>query len=108
MENVKSVVGTCCLMGGTVASAATLVTDSNGLLIGARGVSLGTDTYDVNLVDDSCAAAFGGCDQNSDFTFQSQADASAFASAFLTQVIEAYPIYDTDVTKALGCVDSNS
>lgn len=57
-----------------------------GQLLGASGVDVGGTLYDVEFLDGSCVALFGGCDDISDFAFQTQADAALAAQSLLDDV----------------------
>ncbi|WP_445370146.1 PEP-CTERM sorting domain-containing protein [Methylomonas sp. HW2-6] len=50
-------------------SAASLVTDANGILTGARDILVGVNKYDVVIGNGTCAGLFSGCDEQSDFPF---------------------------------------
>jgi hypothetical protein len=78
---------------------------SGGQLIGARNVDVGGALYDVEFIDGSCAALFGGCDAVSDFTFTTLADATAAARALLDQVLLDTVLgdFDSDYTLTQGC-----
>ncbi|PPD28322.1 MAG: hypothetical protein CTY19_18670 [Methylomonas sp.] len=69
-------------------SAASLVTDSNGILTGARDILVGVNKYDVFIGDGTCVGLFSGCDEQSDFPFQS-ADSARAASQILYSLIIA-------------------
>lgn len=74
-------------LGFTPVYAATLNVDVGGQLHGATGVVVGTlGTFDVEFVDGTCADLFNGCDQLSDFAFQTSADAAEGAQALLDMV----------------------
>ena len=92
------------------------VTDSNGQLIGARQVVVGSMLLDVDFVDGSCASIFDGCDDSSDFFFsqdvvgnaitQVEIDAvNAASQALLDQVFvdSALGMFDSDPTLTFGC-----
>jgi len=66
--------------------AATLQIDGAGQLLGADDVDVGGVLYDVDFVDGTCAALFGGCDEVGDFTFTTETAATAASNALLTQV----------------------
>lgn len=83
-----------------------LVTDSNGLLTGARNVDVAGTLYDVTFVEGTCNALFNGCDP-SRFAFSNQADAAVASQALLNQVfidIENGGQYDSRPTMSLGCI----
>ena len=76
------------LCGGNGAAAATL-TWSGGQLLGASGIDVGGTFYDVQFVDGTCIALFSGCDETSDFTFQTLAETREAGAALSGQVYEA-------------------
>jgi hypothetical protein len=88
------------------AGAASQITNGSGQLTGATGVTVGAGTYDVEFVEGSCSAVFGGCDGLSDFTFQNQTDAQAAAQALLDQVLTG--TFDNDYTMTFGCSTNGS
>jgi len=91
------------LMLARPASAATILVNASGQLIGATGVDVQGTLYDVAFVDGTCAALFSGCDASSDFTFTSEFDASAASQALLDQVFLG--IYDTTPNLTSGCIN---
>jgi len=48
---------------------------SGGILQGATGFNVNGTLYNVTFVDGTCAQTFTGCDQNSEFQFQTKNDA---------------------------------
>lgn len=68
------------------ANAATLNVDGSGRLLGAGGVDVSGTLYDVSFQTGTCAAVFDGCDEDSDFTFQTFAGSGYAAVALLDQV----------------------
>jgi len=99
----------CCVggLGASAAHAATLNVVA-GQLVGASGVDVGGDMYDVSFDDGSCISLFSGCDAISDFAFGSQAAAIAAAQALLDQVFidGAQGAFDTMPNLTRGCTDS--
>ena len=101
-------------LGGLAAqaSAAVLVIDDSGAtpeLLGATGVDVNGTLYDVEFVDGTCIAVFGGCDAVADFTFADQATAEASAQALLDQVfldLAAPNLFDTEPEFTFGCSSS--
>ena len=77
-----------------------------GQLIGASGVDVGGSLYDVQFLDGTCIALYNGCDEVSDFTFQTFQD-SVFASQALEAQVFQTGIFDTDPYLTNGC-SSNS
>jgi len=69
------------------ASAANLIVDSSGTLTGATDVNVGGSLFNVDFLDGTCASVFSGCDQNSDFAFNSGAEGAAAGLALLDQVL---------------------
>jgi hypothetical protein len=64
-------------------------------LQGANGVTVGGQTYNVSFLDGTCISVFDGCDQVSDFAFNTVAEAEAASKALLVQVFNAGDVYDT-------------
>ncbi len=73
------------LMAGSAQAAPVLIV-SGGILQGATGVVVGGGTYDVSFVDGTCAALFTGCDEVTDFPFQTTGAATDAAQALLDSV----------------------
>jgi hypothetical protein len=70
-----------------MSASAAAVTTAGGYLTGASRVDIGGSFYDVTFLGSgSCAAAYDGCDEVSDFFFQSLAEANAASQALLDQV----------------------
>jgi hypothetical protein len=85
-----------------------LLVNGNGILTGARNVSVDRTFYDVTFVDGTCNDVFAGCDAVSDFTFATFADATAAANALLMQVFVDLPSvgnFDTHPELTFGCTD---
>lgn len=76
-----------------------------GILQGATGVNVNGTLYNVTFVDGSCAQTFTGCDQNSDFQFQTKNDAMAAGQALLIQSFLDGPFgnFDTRPDLTAGC-----
>ena len=87
-------------------SAASLVTDANGILTGARDIEYLGNKYDVFIGDGSCVGLFDGCDAQSDFPFQAS-DAVGASSA-----LQALLVSDGRFMNApydiLGCTEISS
>lgn len=98
---IAGVAAVAILFAASPALAASQVVNGSGKLTGATGVTVGAGTYDVEFVEGSCSAVFGGCDSLSDFTFQNQTDARAAAQALLDQVLTG--AFDNDYTMTFGC-----
>ena len=78
-----------------------------GILHGASGVDVGGTLYDVEFVDGTCLGLFTGCDDVSDFTFQSHATAILASQALLDQVFldGALGNFDSLPQLSFGCSD---
>ena len=89
------------------ASAAELQINGDGLLTGAKGVTIGQKTYNVTFREGSCITVFNGCDTASDFFFN-DFNSSFFASdALLSQVFidtgDPTQKFDSDHSLTFGC-----
>ena len=61
--------------------------DGTGQLLGASQVDVNGTLYDVEFKDGSCVSLFNGCDDISDFMFQTEIGARAASQALLDQVL---------------------
>ncbi len=68
------------------AQAATVQYDETGKIIGALGVDVSGVSYHVIFVEGSCVSLASGCNESSDFVFQSSAEANAASWALINQV----------------------
>ena len=61
--------------------------------------------YDVQFLDGTCIGLYNGCDEISDFTFQTQSSAALASQALLDQVFLDGPLgnFDSDPTLTFGC-----
>jgi hypothetical protein len=86
------------------AQAVTLDIDG-GQLNGASGVLVDGSLYDVQFLDGTCIALYDGCDDTSDFTFQTQASAILASQALLDQVFldGVEGLFDTHPSLTRGC-----
>jgi hypothetical protein len=73
-----------------------------GQLHGASNVLVGGSLYDVQFLDGTCIGLYSGCDDVSDFTFQTEASAVLASQALLDQV---FPGLYPDETYGIGPVD---
>jgi hypothetical protein len=91
------------------ANAATLNV-VGGQLLGASGVLVDGNRYDVEFVDGACIAVFSGCDSNSDFAFTTEAAGLAAATALADRVfidgLEGN--FDTLPGLTFGCGDATT
>ncbi len=69
----------------TSANAAMPILDSSNILIGANGVKVGKNTFNVEFKAGTCAQVYGTCTKTS-FDFYTQQDALEASQALLDQV----------------------
>ena len=76
-----------------------------GVLNGAFNVNVGGTLYDVAFVEGTCVAVYDGCDDPSDFPFQTEADATLAANALLDQVLldSGAGDFDSLPAQVFGC-----
>ncbi len=81
-----------------------------GQLMGASGVDVGGNLYEVEFVDGTCIAIFTGCDDPGDFTFTTEANALQAAQALFDQVLIPDPDsvldFDGSPQYTFGCTDT--
>ena len=65
-------------------------------LIGADDVLVNGSLYDVIFRDGTCVLLFSGCDEASDFTFQTGPEANAASQALVDQVFGGDDIFDRE------------
>jgi hypothetical protein len=104
MKSIAAWIVVLGLLAGS-ADAAPILIVNGGILQGATGVVVGSETYDVSFVDGSCAALFTGCDQLTDFTFQTSVAAVSAAQALLDTVFIDGPagLFDSFPDLTRGC-----
>lgn len=64
---------------------------------------VGGTLNDVEFLDGTCQEVFTDCNESSDFTFQTQADATAASQALLDSVFLG--VYDTATSLTRGCTE---
>ena len=77
-----------------------------GQLMGASGVDVGGTLYDVQFLDGTCIDLYNGCDEASDFTFQTQGDAFLASQALADQVFNSDSVlgaFDSTPNLTNGC-----
>lgn len=87
------------ICAGAANSSPTLQT-KNGILTGAKGVSVAGKLYDVEFAFGTCASIYNGC-QRSSMVFQSSVDAVSASSALLKQVFVG--VFDENPALTQGC-----
>jgi hypothetical protein len=90
--------------GGAQAVTLNLV---SGQLLSASDVLVDGNLYDVQFLDGTCIDLHSGCDEGSDFTFQTEASATLASQALLDQVFldngSAGPSLDSLPSLINGC-----
>jgi hypothetical protein len=78
-----------------------------GELFGAEDVLAGGILYDVEFLDGTSIALYSGCDDVSDFTFQTQTDAEFASQALLDHVfLDGAYLFDFNPELTNGCSGS--
>ena len=90
-------------VAGAAQAATLIVVDEQ--LHGASNVLVGGVSYDVQFLDGTCIELYKGCDEASDFTFQTQASALLASQALLDQVFldGALGAFDNYPGRTRGC-----
>lgn len=90
------------------AQAAIVLTNGAGKITGAADVIVDGESYSVNFIDGSCIDLYSGCDENSDFVFNTLGQAATASQALLDQVfIDLAPnSFDIDPENTVGCTNS--
>jgi hypothetical protein len=96
------VVTICLATSGAQAAALVVV---GGELLGATGVNVGSTVYDVQIVEGTCVDLYDGCDDLSDFTFTTLADAELAGQALFDLVYRDVGLgnFDTVPNLNIGC-----
>lgn len=86
-------------------SQATVILDiENGNLLGAKNVLVDGTLYDVRFLDGTCITLFSGCNESSDFVFNTESKADLAAQALSTQVFtDTVGLFDSEPTLTAGC-----
>ena len=81
----------------------------NGILTGAKNISLNNIWYDVKFKDGSCINLFNGCYENSVFMFQSEYEATIASQALLDYVFldTKEGLFDSYPNLTNGCNDGS-
>jgi hypothetical protein len=104
----KKLLGACvglAMMGMAGTASAAVLNVLGNQLQGAHNVDVLGTLYDVTFADGTCADLFGGCDELSDFAFNTQASATAAGQALLDQVLidSVAGTFDSDPDLTNGC-----
>jgi hypothetical protein len=88
-------------------AAPILQINGTGQLTGAIGVDVNGTLYNVQFVDGPCPSVIsGGCNEVSDFDFQTQSGATAASQALIDQVLLGS--FDSQPELVFGCADTSS
>ena len=107
--NIKTLAAAAYLTLASLAPAWAVSLDIvGGQLQGASNVIVGTSSFDVEFLDGTCAALFGGCNAPGDFAFTDEATALGAAQALLDQVFVDVPggAFDSDPRLTRGILQS--
>ncbi|MAG92484.1 MAG: hypothetical protein CMJ48_01855 [Planctomycetaceae bacterium] len=104
MRKLILAAGLVLMAGGAQAATLNVV---GGQLMGASNVLVDGSLYDVQFLDGSCIDLYNGCDDLSDFTFQTEASATLASQALLDQVFldGVDGLFDADPALTNGCSD---
>lgn len=108
---LRTAIAACAIAFSAHASAAPILqVNNNGILTGAKGVSVSGKLYDVTFVDGTCISIFDGCDASSDFTFTTILSAIDAGNALLNQVFRDTNLhkFDSQPYKTNGCTSPSS
>ena len=77
----------------------------NGILMGADFVEVNDSFYNVRFLDGTCIDLFNGCDEASDFVFNTEQSAADATSALLAQVFVdgVKGMFDSEPDSTYGC-----
>ncbi|GAB4394537.1 MAG: hypothetical protein Tsb0032_20610 [Kiloniellaceae bacterium] len=92
-------------LGTAPAEAGAILQVSDGRLLGAKNVDIGGTLYDVTFQNGTCSELNSGCDEASDFMFQTYNDGMAAGAALRDQVLLDSPLGLFDSISGLtgGC-----
>ena len=106
VSGLLSVAGLCFLLLISSSASAATLNVVGGQLLGASDVIVDGTLYNVAFLDGTCIDLFSGCDEVSDFTFQTGAAALLASQALLDQVFfDGAFLFDTDPELTVGCTD---
>jgi hypothetical protein len=83
-------------------SSAAVLTMDGSILVGATGLSVGNQRYDVRFADGSCTSLFNGCRAANTFLFKQDILARVANEALYDQVIRG-TVFDTNPELISGC-----
>ncbi len=90
-----------CSLSAPALAAELVVLD--GVLIGANDVIVDGGSYDVRFAAGTCVDLFNGCNEQSDFVFQTSSEAIAASMALRDQVFIG--TFDADPEKTINCTN---
>ena len=86
-------------------SVAATLTVENGQLVGATGVVVGDDIFDIEITNQTCVEVYDGCNEASDFVFFDLEVARSAGRALFDQVLIDGPLgaFDSQPNSVNGC-----
>jgi hypothetical protein len=108
IRNFLRTLAVCCTFTAAAhANATPTLLVTNGILMGANNVQVGTNLYNVTFADGSCNTLFKKCD-TANFAFKTATTATAAANALFDQVLIDGPAgnFDSDTSKIFGCTST--
>lgn len=94
------------ILSATANAALIHITDSKGILTGAKGVNINGTDYDVEFKDGTCVALFSGCDSKNDFLFNTSS--SAYLASWVLNSYVFVNGWDSSPSKTKGCENSSA
>jgi hypothetical protein len=102
---IVTIVTTVMIVMATSGAQAAALVVVGGELLGAAGVNVGSNVYDLQIVEGTCVDLYDGCDDLSDFTFTTLADAELAGQALfdLVYIDVGFGNFDTVPNLNVGC-----
>ena len=94
------------ILSATANAALIHVVDSDGILTGAKGIDINGVEYNVEFKDGSCIALFSGCDNKSDFLFNTSPGPSGYLASWTLSKYVFVGQWDSSPHKTKGCEGS--
>lgn len=93
------------LFSSSIVMSMPILQVTGGILTGALNIDVDGTLYDVEFVDGKCTQIFDGCDDITDFTFQTADSATAASQALLDHVfvVDVLGDFDSAPNLTLGC-----
>lgn len=100
----RALITACAFSACALVNAAPTLLVTDGILMGANGVTVNGTLYNVRFADGSCNSLFNGCVQSA-FTFGTFQSAMSAGQALIDQVLVDGPAgqFDSDPSLTFGC-----